>query len=74
LRAHKREPFLIQAVISAVLIGGGTFFLAKYFDANAVIVGLFVLGVFFGLPSGTYIFVTKRRQWHTAPADVNANA
>jgi uncharacterized membrane protein len=63
LRAHKREPFLIQAVISAILIGLLTFFLGKYYGANAVVVGLLVQGVIFGLPSGTYIFVTKRREW-----------
>ena len=63
LRAHKREPFLIQAVISAILIGFLTFFLGKYYGANAVVVGLLVQGVIFGLPSGTYIFVTKRREW-----------
>jgi hypothetical protein len=64
LRAHKREPFLPQAVISAILIGTLTFFLGKFYGANAVVVGLLVQGVIFGLPSGTYIFVTKRREWH----------
>jgi hypothetical protein len=67
LRAHKREPFLPQAVISAILIGSLTFWLGKYYGANAVVVGLIVQGVIFGLPSGTYIFVTKRREWHNAP-------
>jgi hypothetical protein len=65
LRAHKQEPFLIQAVISAFLIGSLTFFLGKYYGANAIVVGLFIQGVLFGVPSGTYIFLTKRRAWHT---------
>jgi O-antigen/teichoic acid export membrane protein len=64
LRAHKQEPFLAQAVISAVLIGSLTFFLGKHFGANAVVIGLFAQGVLFGLPSGIYIFVKKRREWH----------
>ncbi|MGA2847839.1 MAG: hypothetical protein ABSE46_02500 [Terracidiphilus sp.] len=64
LRAHKQEPFLIQAVISALIIGSLTFFLGKYYGASAIVVGLFIQGVLFGLPSGTYIFLTKRRAWH----------
>jgi hypothetical protein len=64
LRAHKQEPFLIQALISALVIGCSTFLLGKYYGVNAVVVGLFLQGVIVGLPSGTYIFVTKRRQWH----------
>jgi len=66
LRAHKQEPFLAQAVISAVLIGFLTFYLGKNFGVNALVVGLFAQGVLFGLPSGIYIFVKKRREWHTA--------
>ena len=66
LRAHKREPFMVQAIVSAVLIACLTFLLGKYYGANAVVVGLFAQGVLYGLPSGTYIFVTKRREWHSA--------
>ncbi|MDR3739249.1 MAG: hypothetical protein P4L40_09540 [Terracidiphilus sp.] len=72
LRAHKQEPFLPQAVISAVLIGFLTFFLGKNFGANAVVVGLVAQGVLFGLPYGTYIFVTKRRAWHNARSEAAA--
>jgi len=64
LRAHKREPFFLQAVISAILIAGLTFVLGKYYGANAVVVGLLLQSIVFGWPSATYIFVTKRRQWH----------
>jgi len=64
LRAHKQEPFLLQAVISATLIGCITFFFGKYYGANAIVVGLFFQGIVFGVPSGTYIFLRKRRAWH----------
>jgi hypothetical protein len=67
LRAYKREPFLVQAVISAVLISSLTFILAKYVSGNAVIVGLFAQGLLFGLPSGTYIFMHCRRKWNSTP-------
>jgi hypothetical protein len=63
LRAHKREPFLLQSVIVAVLLGTSTMFLGRAWGANAVTVGYFIVGVL-GLLSGTYIFVTKKREWH----------
>jgi O-antigen/teichoic acid export membrane protein len=64
LRAHKQEPFYVQALISAVLIGVCTVVLGKYYGANAVVVGVFVQGILFGVPYATYIFVTKRKLWH----------
>lgn len=64
LRAHKREPFLIQAVMVAILLGCTTLILGKYWGANAVTVGYFMIGGVFGLASGTYIFFSKRREWH----------
>ena len=64
LRAHKREPFLIQAVMVAILLGCATLVLGRYWGANAVTVGYFMIGGVFGLVSGTYIFLSKRREWH----------
>jgi len=64
LRAHKQEPFLAPTVISATLIGILAFFLGKYYGADAVVLGLFAQSLLFGLPSGTYVFITKRKLWH----------
>jgi hypothetical protein len=69
LRAHKREPFLVVSVILAILVGGATFPLAKFWGANAVVVGYFVLGGIVSLCAGTYVFVTKRRDWHGARSE-----
>jgi hypothetical protein len=66
LRAHKREPFLLQSAAVAVLVGSATFLLGKFWGANAVVIGYFLFGGLFSLGSGTYIFVTKRRKWHGA--------
>lgn len=66
LRAHKREPFLAISVTIAILVGGATFPLAKFWGANAVVVGYFVFGGLISLVAGTYVFVTKRREWHAA--------
>lgn len=72
LRAHKREPFLVQSVMVALLLGCSTVILAKYSGANAVTVGYFIIGGLFGLASGTYIFITKRREWHYSRTSAGA--
>ena len=64
LRAHKQEPFLVQAVMVAILLGTSTFLLGKFVGVNAVAVGYFLIGGVFGLASGTGIFIRKRREWH----------
>ena len=68
LRAHKQEPFFVQAVMVAILLGSATFLLGRFLGVNAVTVGYFLIGGVFGLTSGTYIFVRKRRAWHGAPS------
>jgi O-antigen/teichoic acid export membrane protein len=63
LRAHKREPFLVVTVIGSIFTIIATLLLAR-FGAGAIAVGYFGLTIFFGLPAGTYVFITKRREWH----------
>lgn len=72
LRAHKQEPFLIQAVVGAIIIGSSTFLLGKYYGANAVVVGLIVQAVIYGFPTATYFFITKRREWHDSRSGASA--
>jgi uncharacterized membrane protein len=72
LRSHKQEPFLGITVISAILVGITNFVLARLWGVNAVVVGNFVLSLVYGLPAGTYIFMTKRREWHTLQVRENA--
>jgi hypothetical protein len=64
LRAHKREPFLVPSVTGAFITLGTTWVLAKFWGANAVALGNFLLTALIGLPWSTYIFITMRRQWH----------
>jgi uncharacterized membrane protein len=67
LRAHKQEPFFTQAITVAILLGCATWLLGKYSGVSAVTVGYFCIGGVFGFVTGTYIFLTKRRQWHREP-------
>ena len=68
MRAHKREPMIVQTVGVAIMLGIATPLLAKFSGANAVAVGYFAISGVVGLAWGTYIFVTLRREWYPAPA------
>jgi uncharacterized membrane protein len=66
LRAHKREPFLPQSIAVGVLTACSTLLLGKLWGAQGVTLGYFCTSGVFGLTFGTYIFITKRKQWHQA--------
>jgi hypothetical protein len=42
--------------------------LGKYWGATGLTFGYFCLTVIIGLGCGTFIFITKRRQWHARGA------
>ncbi len=64
LRAHKQEPFLLLTVVGSILTACSTLFLGRLWGAAGMTLGYFCLNITIGLGFGTYIFVTKRRQWH----------
>lgn len=68
LRAHKREPFLPLSIAVGLLTAFGTIVLGKLWGAQGVTAGYFCTSGIFGLAFGTFIFATKRREWHTARA------
>jgi hypothetical protein len=64
LRAHKREPFLPVSIAVGALTACGTLLMAKSLGARGVTFGYFCTSGIFGLGFGTFIFITKRNQWH----------
>jgi O-antigen/teichoic acid export membrane protein len=66
LRAHKQEKFLLNSVLGAVLVGGSTLVLGKFYGVRGVVVGSFASGLLVGLPMGTYTFAKYRRLWHAS--------
>jgi hypothetical protein len=74
LRAHKREPFLPLSIGVGVLTACSTLVLGKVWGASGVTLGYFFTSGVFGLTYGTYIFTTKRRQWHKTSAFEGINA
>ncbi|WP_420240112.1 lipopolysaccharide biosynthesis protein (plasmid) [Telmatobacter bradus] len=73
LRAHAREPFLLHAITVGILTACSTLILGKLWGAQGVTIGYFCTGGIFGLAFGTYIFITKRRQWHTGHVTEESN-
>jgi hypothetical protein len=66
LRAHKREPFLPVSIAVGILMTCSTLLMGKFWGATGVTLGYFCTGGVFGLAFGTYVFITKRKQWHKA--------
>lgn len=64
LRAHKREPFLWISIVTGVLTGLSTYFLGRYYGATGMAAGYLVISVVVGLGGGTWVFVSRRREWH----------
>ncbi|MGB7134987.1 MAG: hypothetical protein WBD46_06845 [Acidobacteriaceae bacterium] len=64
LRAHKKEPFLILAILMASLTGASTVVTGRLWGSAGMVVGYFLCGGLFYVAGGTYIFVRKRREWH----------
>lgn len=64
LRAHKQEKFLLNSVLGALLVAPSTYFLGRSYGAFGVVTGSLAIGLFMGLPLGTYTFLKYRRIWH----------
>ena len=68
LRAHKREPFLVQALVVLIIIVTSTLLLAKFWGADGVAVGYFLFGGLLSLAWRTQIFNASRREWYGSSA------
>jgi O-antigen/teichoic acid export membrane protein len=64
LRAHKQEKFLLNSVLTAILISASTLILGRFYGAIGMIVGYLLIGLVVGLGFGTFTFVKYRRIWH----------
>jgi hypothetical protein len=64
LRAHKKEPMVILSVISAIYIAVSTLLITKYFPPQYLFLG-FLTSALWGLPATLWIFMRKRKEWHT---------
>jgi len=58
LRAFKAEPFLINSMVGALLMGIAIFLCAKYSNADVLCITLLCINLLFSLPSS--VFILKR--------------
>lgn len=65
LRSHKREPFLVPSIIGACLCSASAYLFGKQYGATGMLASYFVITVIVGLITGTWIFLQKRRLWHS---------
>jgi len=64
LRCHKKEPFLIQAIVIGILTASSTILTAKYIGIEGVVIGYVSIVIFASLPISYYIFITKKKLYH----------
>jgi O-antigen/teichoic acid export membrane protein len=67
LRAHKREPYLVIQLVSAIAATASTLILGSRLGALGVAAGLLVVNGSMLLPAGI-IFFRRRAEWHARPA------
>lgn len=63
LRCHKKEPFLLNSIVSGILCTFSTIFLGKQFGVNGMTFGYMLICILI-FPWSYYIFLTKKQEWH----------
>jgi len=64
LRCHKKEPYLINSIVSGLLCSLSTVLLGKYFGVMGITSGYCIISICI-FPWVYYIFRTKKRIWHS---------
>ncbi|HEY7302688.1 MAG TPA: hypothetical protein VH601_01130 [Bryobacteraceae bacterium] len=65
LRAHKREPLVYFWIVIAIISVAMTVWTGKYWGAAGVTISYFLVGGPLRLSAATYVFLKKRKEWHT---------
>lgn len=63
LRCHKKEPFLLQAVIVGVLCCISTFLLGKYQGGDGIVIGYTVITLIISFPLSYMIFEKNKKMY-----------
>jgi O-antigen/teichoic acid export membrane protein len=65
LRSHKKEPFLIQSLVGAVLTSTSTILMGYFYGVNGITIGYLFLTFFTGFFWARNIFNKKKVEWHS---------
>ena len=71
LRCHKKEPFLVQSVVMAILTMTSTICLGNMYGLYGMTLGYCLLTVLVGTPWAYKIFKSKKQEWHGKSLVVN---
>lgn len=63
LRCHKKEPYLIHSIITAIVTALSTICFAKYYGVNGVIYSYGIITLVLSFPWALKIFYNKKSQW-----------
>ena len=64
LRCHKKEPFLVQAVVVGILSAISTYAMARLIGVEGVVIGYTCVVGFISMPLSYYIFKTKKLEYN----------
>lgn len=70
LRAHKKDPFMLLSLATAIIQGGVTWYLGMKYSSFGVTAGFLLVSVLVGLPSAFLIWRHCRNSWHSDPLSV----
>lgn len=65
LRSHKEEPLLANSIVGAILTIVLGYFSTHWYGIGGMVIFNFVSTFLIGFGWVTYVFVTKRKEWHT---------
>lgn len=65
LRAHKKDPFMLLSLATAIIQGGVTWYLGMKYSSFGVTAGFLLVSVVIGLPSAFLIWRHCRNSWHS---------
>ncbi len=63
LRCHKREPFLVNSIVTGILCCLSTVGLGHCFGVNGITIGYCIITLAI-TPWGYYIYTSKKKLWH----------
>ena len=63
LRCHKKEPYLLISIVSAILCSLSTIFLGKYYGINGITSGYCLIMIAL-MPWSYYIYMSCKNKWH----------
>jgi hypothetical protein len=65
LRAHKKDPFVWLSLGGAFLMGMTSFALGKNYGSLGICAGIFMVNIFYGLPTTLWVWYNLKKSWHS---------